>query len=87
MSEASIVAITVAVIGSGILQIIATELFRRLDRHRSKITSEDLKGIEAKLDRDYSHLQSQDERLDATDSAIRDVRLIVLRQCLFARPP
>lgn len=36
MSEASIVAITVAVIGSGILQIIATELFRRLEYRRAE---------------------------------------------------
>ncbi|MFT8592418.1 MAG: hypothetical protein ABF747_02235 [Bifidobacterium sp.] len=79
LSDDSIVAIVTAVIGSGGLGGLTGWFSQHLARRRTAITREDLKPIEGKLDRDFEHFHALDEQM-------RDIKLIVLRQCLFARP-
>lgn len=79
MSEVSVVTILVAVIGSGGFTMLTAWILRRVDRKSRTVTIQDLKPIVEKLDRDYEHFSLLDEQ-------VRDIKLIVLRQCLFAKP-
>ena len=79
LSEDNLVALVAALIGSGGLGGFAGWLSQHLSRRKTALTRNDLKPIEDKLDRDYRHF-------DSLDDQVRDITLIVLRQCLFAHP-
>lgn len=97
MSEASIVAIVAAVLGSGGLWAFVQWLLGRRDRmvrkdelarcvEQALAGSPTIEGINRKLDRDLDRFDEDGRRLDAQDEQLRAIRLIVLRQCLFASP-
>lgn len=97
MSETAIVALVAAILGGGGL---LTFIQWFVDRRRSSVRRDELAGciekalsesatikeINGKLDRDYDRFGRDAERLDAQDEQLRAIRLIVLRQCLFASP-
>ena len=59
---------------------------QKLKRHRRMVTSDDLKPIEDKLDKDYNHFTDIDEHLETVDQNMTEIMLINLRQCIFANP-
>ncbi|MFT9242524.1 MAG: hypothetical protein ABF507_03995, partial [Bifidobacterium aquikefiri] len=79
LSDDSIVAIVTAVIGSGGLGGLTGWFSQHLAKRKSILTRDDLQPIKEKLDRDFEHFRQVDDQ-------VRDIKLIVLRQCLFARP-
>ena len=97
MSEESIVMIIVAVLGSqGVWAVVQWWLDKRRKTVRRDELAEvveralgespTIRGITAKLDRDWERMQQQDEWNRRHDEEMRANRLVSLRQCLFAHP-
>ena len=86
MSEDSIVAIVTAIIGSGGLGGFTGWLTQHLSRRWNMVTRQDLQAFAAQLEKGDRHFRMLDEQDRDLRTEIREVKLIVLRQCLFARP-
>lgn len=85
-SEDSIVAIIVAIIGSGGLGGFTGWLTQHLSRSRNMVTKQDLEIFAKQLEQGDRHFRTLDKQDLDLGRQIREVKLIVLRQCLFARP-
>ena len=86
LREESIVTLLSAILGSSALGGIGGWMAQKLKRYRHMVTSDDLKPIEEKLDKDYKHFNDIDEHLETLDRSTNEIMLINLRQCLFANP-
>lgn len=86
MTEDSIVAIVTAIIGSGGFGGFTGWLTQHLIRRRSMVSKQDLDRFAAQLEKGDRHFQTLDRQDLDLGRQIREVKLIVLRQCLFARP-
>ena len=86
LHEESVVTLLSAILGSSALGGIGGWMAQKLKRHRQMVTSDDLKPIEDKLDKDYNRFADIDEHLEALDQSTNEIMLINLRQCLFANP-
>lgn len=86
LSEDSIVAIVTAIIGSGGLGGFTGWLIQHLSRSRNMVTKQDLEIFAKQLEHGDRHFQTLDRQDLDLGRQIREVKLIVLRQCLFARP-
>lgn len=79
LHEESVVTLLSAILGSSALGGIGGWMAQKLKRYQHMVTSDDLKPIEEKLDRDYEHM-------NRIDRGLLEFRLTQLRQCLFAHP-
>ncbi|MDN6768876.1 MAG: hypothetical protein L0L45_03425 [Bifidobacterium mongoliense] len=86
LHEESVVALLSAILGSSALGGIGGWMAQKLKRYRHMVTSDDLKPIEEKLDKDYTHFTDIDKHLNALDRSTTEIMLINLRQCIFANP-
>ena len=86
LHEESIVTLLSAILGSSALGGIGGWMAQKLKRHRHMVTSDDLKPIEEKLDKDYTHFTDIDKHIDTLDRGMNEIMLINLRQCIFANP-
>ena len=86
LHEESVVALLSAILGSSALGGIGGWMAQKLRRYQHMVTSDDLKPIEKKLDKDYTHFTDIDKHLNALDRSTTEIMLINLRQCIFANP-
>jgi hypothetical protein len=86
LSEDNLVAILTAIIGSGGFGGFTGWLTQHLSRRRSMVSKQDLDRFAAQLEKGDRHFQTLDRQDLDLGRQIREVKLIVLRQCLFARP-
>lgn len=85
-SEDSVVAIVTAIIGSGGLGGFTGWLTQHLSKRQNTVTKHDLDRVAAQLEKGDRHFRALDRQDLDLDRQIREVKLILLRQCLFARP-
>lgn len=86
LSDDSIATIVSAVLGSGALGGIAGWLTRRHARLRDMVTRKDLEDFVRQLKAGDSHFDRLDGQMRDLREQLKDMQLIQLRQCLFARP-
>jgi hypothetical protein len=86
MSEDSIVAIVTAIIMSGALSSLAGWATQHLAKRRGTVTKADLEVFARQLEKGDRHFDVLDRQEQQLVGQIHDLKLIVLRQCLFAHP-
>lgn len=61
-------------------------LTQHLSRRRNMVTRQDLQAFAAQLEKGDRHFRVLDEQDRDLRAEMRDMKIIMLRQCLFARP-